>query len=130
MKIFRIRTLREDIQIGDRTIGAEELESNNSILAPWEKIKFGRRYLRPEEGGYCIFTDVFQERQQDSVFTQNVQSLVFLFFNKATHGWVFSAKGAWPAPVHSVRAEDSEGTRIAVAASVIGFVWPRPGRLT
>ncbi|GIY60625.1 hypothetical protein CEXT_176221 [Caerostris extrusa] len=39
-------------------------------------------------------------------------------------------KGAWPAPVHGVRAEGSEGTRIAVAASVIGIVWPRPGRLT
>ncbi|GIY48285.1 hypothetical protein CEXT_624761 [Caerostris extrusa] len=49
MKIFRIRILTEDIQIGDRTLGAEELEANNSILAPWEKLKFGWRYLRPEE---------------------------------------------------------------------------------
>ncbi|GIX87732.1 hypothetical protein CDAR_617161 [Caerostris darwini] len=48
----------------------------------------------------------------------------------STHGWVCSAKGAWPAPVHGVLAEGSKGTRIAVAASVIGFVWPRPGRLT
>ncbi|GIY49462.1 RNase H domain-containing protein [Caerostris extrusa] len=47
----------EDIQIGDRNITAEDLETNNSILAPWEKTKFGWRYLRPEEEGYCIFTD-------------------------------------------------------------------------
>ncbi|GIY63772.1 hypothetical protein CEXT_736581 [Caerostris extrusa] len=35
----------------------KELETDNSILAPWEKLKFRWRYLRPEEGGYCIFTD-------------------------------------------------------------------------
>ncbi|GIY85887.1 uncharacterized protein CDAR_260761 [Caerostris darwini] len=57
MKIFRLRTLGEDIQIGNRNLRAEDLEVNNSILAPWEKLKFGWRYLQPQEGGYCIFTD-------------------------------------------------------------------------
>ncbi|GIY80798.1 hypothetical protein CEXT_418061 [Caerostris extrusa] len=37
MKIFQIRKLREDIQVGDKTFGAEEIEESNNILAPWEK---------------------------------------------------------------------------------------------
>ncbi|GIY89051.1 down syndrome cell adhesion molecule [Caerostris extrusa] len=45
---------------------------------------------------------------------------------QATHGWMCGAKGARSAPVHGVRAEGSEGTRIAAATSVVGFVWPRP----
>ncbi|GIY44537.1 uncharacterized protein CDAR_189441 [Caerostris darwini] len=56
-KIFYIRTLRKDIQIGDNTYRAEDLEEDTTFMAPWMKTRTPWRDLQPVEGGHCIYTD-------------------------------------------------------------------------